>query len=100
MSHHKRKDLGIEQIVSTGRMVFESADPDNEWSSHSHMEHLVTSEFEEQSFSKKVSLEVDDSTFNVLQIRASVEHIDQFNEAVDWTLEFMKSRSWLVETLM
>ncbi|URC22288.1 hypothetical protein CHUUTOTORO_02030 [Serratia phage vB_SmaM-ChuuTotoro] len=100
MKHHQRNDLGIQRIISTGRVVFESTNHENDWSDHAHMEELVTTGFAEQSFANHVELGVDDSTFNVLRISASVEHSDEFNEAVDWTLEFMKNHGWVVEYLI
>ena len=100
MSHHKREDLGIRTEISTGEMFFESADPNSEWSDNSETEEAVTSGFEDQSFSENVNLEVDDTTFNVFRIHADVEFTDQFNEAVDWTLEFLRKRGWLLEATM
>ncbi|AXN57873.1 hypothetical protein [Acinetobacter phage ABPH49] len=100
MKHHERKDLGIKSIISTARLAFESTDPENVWSDNAEMEDLVVAEFESQDFNSHVTLDVDDNTFNILRISASAEHVAEFNEAVDWTLEFMKTRCWLVAYLL
>lgn len=100
MKHHQRNDLGIQQIISTGRVVFESIGQLPALGRHAHMEELVTTGFAEQSFASHVELGVDDSTFNVLRISASIEHSEEFNEAVDWTLELMKNHGWTVKQLI